>query len=248
MNIVLNELIEEFNVARKEGVESLLLNQLANKIQTYNMESYGANTPFAGRRKQVTDFELDKWKRLEKYIKPNKSIKLFDTAFGSGRDLLIAEQLGYDVFGCELSEYLYKNFLIENEHFSGKLLQCDMREIPFPNESFHIIRHNASFLHMPVIGLGFTAHKCLTESYRLLKDEGLIYLYLKEGHGFTAIDTGDALGYRSFQLYDEDLIIKLLSECGFVVECINHYIRPRNSTKIKWIEVFAKKQRAVNVC
>lgn len=242
MIITLNELVEQFNIAKRLGADGLRLNAIAEEIQALNMKSYGDGTPFIERRTKITPFELSKWERLERYFAPSTSVRLFDAAFGSGRDLMIAHQLGYDTFGCELSAYLYNDFLKNNKTFANKIIQCDIRDIPYPNESFHIVRHNASLLHMPIVGSGYTVHKCLAESYRLLKDNGLLYLYLKEGQGFTVIDTGDNLGGRSFQLYNQELIVSILNECGFIVDCVNRYSRPRNDKNIEWIEIFSKKQ------
>ncbi len=238
----LGKLVKQFNWDKLNGASSEYLNKLAEQIQKCNMSSYDIQTPFVARRNKITDFELKKWERLSEYVKPNKKIKLFDSAFGSGRDLLIAKELGYDVYGCELSNFLYTNFLAEIKFDSAKIVQSDIRCIPFLDNSFDVIRHNASFLHMPLIDLGYTVHKCLEESFRLLKENGCLYIYTKEGRGFTVIDTLDGLGERSFQLYDEKILDRLLNDCGFTVKQFNHYDRERNGKHILWIEAFAYKK------
>ena len=237
----LTQLVELFNLKRECGASLSYLDELAEQIHNFNMNSYGNQTPFVARRKKVTEFELKKWERLVEYVKPSDRIKIFDSAFGSGRDLLIAKKLGYDVYGCELSDFLYSNFLQESNFDISKVVRSDIRSIPFESEFFDVIRHNASFLHMPIIGAGYTVHKCLEESHRLLKNGGLLYIYIKEGRGFTVIDTLDGLGERSFQLYNEETLRSILEDCGFSIHRFNHYDRERNGTHILWIEAFAYK-------
>lgn len=237
----IEELVLQFVSARANGADNEKLNSIAEEIQKYNQRSYDEQTSFVLRRFKVSDFEMAKWNRLKAYIAPGKKIKLFDCAFGSGRDLLIAQKLGYDVFGCELSEFLYSDFLAHTKFEKEKLVNTDFRSIPYPDETFDVVRHNASFLHLPVIGKGYTVHQCLEESSRILKKTGYLYVYTKEGTDFVTIDTGEGLGPRSFQLYDERLLTDVLLDCGFVVKCINHYLRERNGTIIKWIEAFAQK-------
>lgn len=237
----IEELVNTFNIKlyNKESKENL--NLLAQEIQIETMRSYSKNTPFITRRHIFSEFELKKWNRLSYYIKPSKKICLFDTGFGSGRDLLLAKSYGYSVYGCELSKYMYEDFITTNEIQKSHLICCDMRTIPFPNERFDIVRHNASFLHMPMIGKGYTIHSCLDESYRLLKKNGILYIFIKEGNGFITLDTLDGLGKRPFQLFSEELLKKVLQECNFKTLEINHYERNRNGQIIYWIEVYAKK-------
>lgn len=238
----LESLVKLFLAEKEKGADCIYLNTIAEEIQKCNQCSYSDQTAFVSRRYKVSDSEMEKWKRLRKYVKPNKSVKLFDCAFGSGRDLLIAQKLGYDVYGCELSEFLFSDFLSGTNFDRTKVVNSDFRLIPYPDEMFDVVRHNASFLHLPVIGKGYTVHKCLEESFRILKNDGCLYIYTKEGTGFITSDTGDRLGVRSFQLFDENSLTELLQECCFSVMCINHFIKERNGIDIKWIEVFAQKK------
>ena len=237
----IEKLVNLFNYYKTQGATSESLNKTADKIQKINIKAYSRGTSFVNRRNIVSEFEIQKWDRLKCYVKPSKQIKLFDSAFGSGRDLIIAKDEGYDVYGCELSNYLYNDFLKQSLFDKRNLIKSDLRFISFGDETFDIVRHNASFLHMPIIGEGYTAHLCLQESYRILKPEGILYICTKEGTGFVAIDTQDGLGVRSFQLYNEQTLGDLLKECGFVAIEFNHYIRQRNRKNILWIEVYAKK-------
>ena len=235
-------LVEQFVAAKNHGADPEQLNLLAELIQQCNQRAYLGDTTFVSRRYKVTDSEMGKWKRLSAYVAPSSDTKLFDCAFGSGRDLLVGQQLGYDVYGCELSSDLYADFVASCKFSKDKLFHADFRSIPCPDKTFDVVRHNASFLHLPVICKGYTVHKCLQETCRILKDDGLVYVYTKEGSGFVTIDTGDGLGVRSFQLFDEQLLRQVLYECGFEVLQINHFTRERNGAPIQWIEAFAQKK------
>ena len=215
---------------------------MADNIQTETMNVYSLNTAFLVRRNSVTDFELGKWDRLARYINNPNGIRLFDCAFGSGRDLLIAQQRGYDVYGCELSDFLYHDFVCITSICKDHLYRCDMRSIPTADQMFDIVRHNASFVHMPLIAKGYTAHACLDETYRILKSNGLLYICVKEGDGFVSLDTLDGLGSRAFQYYHVGTLQTLLKECGFKAIEINHYEKMRNGKRVCWIEAFANKE------
>lgn len=240
-NSKLARLVDKFNNLKLKGASEHKLNKIATDIERINMKSYQENSPFVERRFRVSDFEIAKWNRLFEYINVNSNVKLFDCAFGSGRDLIIAKQYGFDTYGCELSPYLYNDFILNNDFEHEKLLLCDMRKIDFPSNYFDVVRHNASFLHMPIIKKGYTIHRALEESNRILKNNGILYIYTKEGTGFNVIDTKDNLGERSFQYFETDTITNILTECDFTVLQIEHYARPRNDSIIKWIEVFARK-------
>lgn len=238
----IEQLVNTFNQARHDNESFAQLDLIAAQIQFETMKAYSQDTTFVVRRNKFSEFELQKWERLEQYINTDKTNRLFDNAFGSGRDLLIAQQLGYEVYGCELSEFLYNDFLDLTTIQKENLFLCDMQSIPIQDKMFDVVRHNASFLHMPIIGKGYTIHACLEETHRILKNNGVLYICTKEGNGFVALDTLDGLGSRSFQYFNENSLQRLLLECGFKAIEINHYERTRNGQIIAWIEAFAKKE------
>ena len=116
-----------------------------------------------------------------------------------------------------------------------------MRDLPFDNNSFDVVRQNASLLHLPVVAKGYTADKAIEENHRVLKENGLLYIFVKKGNGIQYVDTNEGLGGRIFQFYDEILIKNLVERNSFkILEIINEQ-EDRNGTIIDWILVIAQK-------
>lgn len=237
----MKNLVNEFNFLKQNGCEKPILNKLADNILEKVMNNYSLHrNEFLNRHREMTDFELRKWHAINTIFYKKDKIKLLDCAFGGGRDILYARQCGYDAYGCELNIDFYNKFLNENKLFDkSKIVNSDIRCLPFEDNMFDIVRHNASFLHMPIIGSSYTVHKCLEESGRVLKPNGILYIMTKEGEGFSCEDTGDNLGLRPFQYFNTKTITQLMNECGFNIININHTSRERNNKIISWIEVFA---------
>lgn len=199
-------------------------------------------------RRQSKEHEMRKWVLLKNHL--SKTGDLLDCGFGSGRDLLIASELGYNGFGCELCEKYYTRFKTDFPDFKEKVRLEDMRNLSFEDSSFDIVRHNASFLHMPLLGKGYTIHKALNESWRVLRPGGTIYVYTKAGTNFCLIDTKEGFGPRPFQLFTKNLMYKTLMECGFSVTYLEIIKKERVSQQlngegkkqiISWVEAIARK-------
>lgn len=116
-----------------------------------------------------------------------------------------------------------------------------MRKLLFEDETFDVVRHNASILHMPIIGKGYMADLAISEAYRVLKPGGFIYLYVKKGDSLEFVDTNESLGGRVFQFYNYEMISALLERNGFKVIFNAEQEEDRNGSIIKWIAVIAKK-------
>lgn len=242
---VVKTLVDEFNFLKQKDCKKSNLEELANQILKNVMNNYSLHcNEFLSRHKKMTDFELRKWCAINTIFYKKEEIKLLDCAFGGGRDILYAKQCGYDTYGCELNIDFYSKFLNENKLFDkSKIVNADVRCLPFEDNMFDVVRHNASFLHMPMIGPSYTVHKCLEESSRVLKPNGILYIMTKEGEGFSCEDTGDNLGIRPFQYFNTKTITQLINECGFKIININHISKERNNKMISWIEVFALNEK-----
>lgn len=252
---MMGKLVKKFNfLARANYNAKVELNNIANQIQSELLKVYNSNEVELDallRRRYNFEKEKNKWDLLSKHIHLNH-IKLLDCAFGSGRDLLISKKLGFDTYGCELCDKYYDDFILNYPTMKKKVKLCDMRELDFPNEMFDVVRHNASFLHMPIISKGLTIHKVLEETHRVLRPLGIVYVYTKAGEGFQAYDTGEGFGQRPFQLFSEKSLSIVLEECGFLVEFVDTLSRVRKIrtlnegfkvVKINWIEAIARKKK-----
>ena len=119
-----------------------------------------------------------------------------------------------------------------------------MRTLCFDDESFDIVRHNATLVHMPIIGPEYGADKAICESNRVLKTEGLLYISLKIGNsnGICSIDTNEGLGERIYQLYRKEDVEKLMKENSFKIIDTESIIEKRSENQeIEWFNVLAQK-------
>jgi len=215
-------------------------------LQTYNQvcQSYREI-----RRDDLKELDIKLWKVLEAYISryisdDPSSVKLLDVATGSGRDLIYATQLGYQVFGADNSSGFIR-ILSDLQELDlipkGCCVQCDMRALPFDDATFDVVRHNASLLHLPLIAKGFSTDLAVSESNRVLKPGGLLYVYVKAGDSLELVDTGEGLGERVFQFFSHKTLDELFSRNGFTIIYASDDIELRNQETIEWITVIAQK-------
>lgn len=173
-------------------------------------------------------------------------LTLLDIGTGSGRDIKYAtKKLGLNVIGIDNSDgfiNLLKDLEKHGDIPKGSFLKADMRNLScFPDNYFDIVRHNASLLHLPIISKGYMIDLALFESYRVLKNHGLIFIFVKEGSGLQYIDTGEGLGGRVFQFFTKKSIGELVKRNGFVISQISREIEYRKHMRIPWIGLIAKK-------
>lgn len=230
----------------------LIANELAETLieitkNTYNKQS----EKYAEvRTLELLDFDKKVWNKLLSYIDEYlsddyKNLKLLDVATGHGRDLKYSLELGFNAIGVDNSEgfihgleKLGDNNLIPKNSF----VKADMRNLPFEDNSFNVVRHQASLLHMPIIGKGYTVDKAIAESYRVLKENGLLYILIKKGEGIQYVDTNEGLGGRIFQFYDDNTIKKLVERNGLKTISISNEIENRKGKNIDWIMIIAQKR------
>lgn len=243
-----NEIREESAIANNS---LSIANELAETLieitkNTYNKQS----EKYAEvRTLELLDFDKKIWNKLLSYIDEYlsddyKCLKLLDVATGHGRDLKYSLKLGFDAIGVDNSEgFIHGLEKLGDNNFipQNSFVKADMRNLPFENNSFNVVRHQASLLHMPIIGKGYTVDKAIEESYRVLKENGLLYILVKKGDGIQYVDTNEGLGGRIFQFYDENTIKNLVERNGLKTISISNEIEDRKGKIVDWIMVIAQK-------
>jgi SAM-dependent methyltransferase len=120
--------------------------------------------------------------------------------------------------------------------------KMDMRDLfGFVSETFDIVRHNATLLHLPLVTLGIGADQAVAESYRVLVNNGILFVSVKAGQGMELHDTGEGLGGRFFQYYSRDSLGELLSRSKFKVLEIENWREERPSDTVNWLAAYAQK-------
>lgn len=230
------------------------LNRLAREFLEITKQTYDktaviySNTNEMRRRYEDTEkfnllFETAK-RELNKSI---DELSILDVGTGSGRDIkYIASRGVKKIIGLDNSEgfiKILKELEKRKEIPANSFVKGDMLDLPFDDEIFDIIRQNASLVHIPITTKGEMLDKAIKESYRVLKEKGILIISVKKGEGVQFIDTKDGLGGRIFQMHTIESITKIIKENKFDVLKIAEEKEYRNNNIIEWINVIAKKEK-----
>lgn len=185
-------------------------------------------------------------KCVSRYVSTDRrQVSILDVGTGNGRDIIYGQSLGYDMVGIDncngfieiLAEHCSSGLIKENSY-----KKCDMRELDFPDKSFNVVRHNASLLHLPLIGKGYTVDLALSEAHRVLKPKGLLYIFVKTGLSLEFHDTSEGLGGRIFQFFSHKSLNEVVTRNGFVIVDTSDEVEIRDNGTIDWILLVAQKE------
>ena len=254
------ELVKQFNKIMEQASSisnnSTLLkeaSEIAEKIIRVTQQTYENTCDVYKevRGNKIKDIDEICWaalnKCIEKYISRNRNnVRILDVGTGNGRDIIYGQSLGYDVIGIDnckgfveiLAEHHAKGLIRENSY-----KECDMRALDFNNSSFDVVRHNASLLHLPLIGKSYTVDLALSEAHRVLKDGGLVYIFVKTGSTLEFHDTKENLGGRIFQFFTHKSLNETVIRNGFTIIYTSDEIEIRENNKIDWILLIAQKDK-----
>lgn len=254
------EIIIEFNLLFKQA-ESYIgnkepiyseLNMLAEKLLHYTKCAYDkiCNKYQELRTEELHEIEQKVWDLLidyiNRYIHPAKpeDISLLDIGAGNGRDVLYSTKLGYKTTGIDNSDgfiEILKKYENSGQLRANSIVKCDMRKLEFANESFDVVRHHASLLHLPIVAPGYTLDLALSETNRVLKPRGLVFILVKAGEELDFVDTGEGLGGRVFQFFTHKKLNEVITRNGFSIIQTSDELGKRKTGNISWISVIAQK-------
>ena len=131
---------------------------------------------------------------------------------GGARDVFFYWQKGYDIHGVDAIEENIAEACRLHPEIAERVAVADLREpLGYPDASFDFVLCNAVIQHIdPDTALGVT----LPEFARLLKDGGVLQLMFKIGSGVATVYDKDYGADRTFQLYDPDEVLSLLTDLG----------------------------------
>jgi ubiquinone/menaquinone biosynthesis C-methylase UbiE len=135
--------------------------------------------------------------------------RVLDLGCGPGRDMAWFEAAGATVVGLDVSAGMIRH---ARTAVRGRLVEADMRALPFEGASFEGVWCIASLLHVPK----GDAPLVLAEARRVLVDGGALALSVKQGTG-ERWEAGPA-GWpdRFFARYEAVELAALVDDAGFV--------------------------------
>lgn len=224
---------------------------LKQQIDIYTISNYLSNyQKYIDIHSKLNIFDQTVWdffiSTIREYLGNNFSdINILDVGAGSGRDLLFGEQLGFKMVGCDKCMEFVNHFN-QAQMNAPSYIYADACHLPFEQETFDVVRQNASLVHVPIIGMGHGADLAISESHRVLKKGGLLCLLVKKGSGINVADTNEGLGKRMFQYYENKDIQQILGRNKFKELNIKEIEEMRQGVPIKWIACVAIKNEVIN--
>jgi len=176
--------------------------------------------------------------RFIEYLKNGS--KVLDAGCGPGRDSKVFYDLGFNIFGVDLSSNLLK--IASQKCPQGIFKKADFLSLPFNDKYFDGIWASASLLHLENIS---DVEKALSEFNRVLKKDGILCVLVKQqmGKEKTSIVTDSLSNHdRFFQWFSKIEIKKLLKKSNFsIVSLEDNYPDLAGRKEVKWIVGLAKK-------
>ncbi len=164
----------------------------------------------------------------------SKKGTVLDLGCAFGRDSRFFEDLGLKTYGVDLSPQM----ILAAKRFckKGTFKVMDMMDLKFKDQHFDGIWCNAALLHLKKTDVP----KALKEMKRILKNNGVLYLGLKQGasQGVTS-DKRYKNDKRFFSYFQKSEINGLLRKNGFKI-LESRVVHLKNRYTKKWIFVIAK--------
>jgi len=131
--------------------------------------------------------------------------KILDLGSGPGRDSLFFKESGFKPVCLDISKEMIK--LCREKSLMGVI--GDLENLCFKNNSFDGVWAYTSLLHSPKEKLDYN----ISQIKRILKDDGVFYLGMKEGdfEGFLESDKYPGIK-RFFSLYKDEELSEILSQ------------------------------------
>lgn len=135
---------------------------------------------------------------------------VLDAGCGTGRDCRLFGQDGISTIGVDISSGMLD---AASHRTSAPLIAGDVRRLPFRSAAFGGVWCCAVLLHLDIGGFA----RALAEFRRVLIDQGVLFISVREGVGEEIERFGTSGGLRRFVLYKSDDVADLVSMSGFDV-------------------------------
>lgn len=204
-----------------------MMSEIKKQIQQA-LETYGK---FA---KVYADYTFTKLPQfhLNKFISLLKGKRILDAGCGAGRDVQYFMDEGFTAIGIDNSLKLLSE---AKSRVKGSFMHMDFRNLEFDRNNFDGIWCVASLSDVD----DDDCKKTLKEFCNVLKNEGVLFASVREGHGQEIINNPRYENNpRYYNKYTKEKIEGFLKDSGFTVISCSQFKDENKS----WIEVFARKK------
>ncbi len=169
-----------------------------------NLESYNRNARvFSEYFKGLLD--LERRHEFKEFVGLLKGNKILDLGCGGGDHALWFESQSLDTIGIDFSEEMIK--ICREKGLKAEVM--DIEDLKFDDNSFDGIWAVTSLLHVPKSKINHVMDKLS----RILKEEGILYVVVKEGQGEEfIIDKQNPETKRLFSFWEEKELLSTFSE------------------------------------
>lgn len=192
-------------------------------IESYNQNAKELSEKF----KDLMD--LNRRSEFQRFIDLLKGNKIIDLGCGSGDHSLYFKERGLDVTAIDLSEEMIK--LCKEKEI--KAFVKDIEDLDFQDKCFDGIWAVTSLLHITKSNLKDVIKKLNL----ILKDEGILYVCVKEGEGEYLIEDKSGNTSRFFAFWKEDEFINLFEDYFVLIE--NKKVQLKNTI---FLQAFFRKK------
>lgn len=161
---------------------------------------------------------------------------ILDIGCGPGRDARIFSDKGYHVVGIDLSKKMIAAAKKKVKNAQFKVM--DALKLKFNDCSFDGIWANAILMHLPKKDVT----KVIREIHRILKNNGIFYLSVKEGKGEVLLPDDRYGGVKKFwSFFTKWEIEEAVKNAGLII--VDSYVTGKQHVYAThpWISVFARK-------
>ncbi|NOQ56318.1 MAG: methyltransferase domain-containing protein [Nanohaloarchaea archaeon] len=196
--------------------------------KTKTSESYNQNAKELS-EKFKDMMELNKRYEFQRFIDLLDGKKILDLGCGSGDHSLFFKEKGLDVVSIDLSRAMID--LCNEKGLDASLM--DIENLDFEDKSFDGIWAVTSLLHIPKSRLD----EVIKKLDMILKDDGVLYVCVKEGQGEKYISDKSYGTERFFAFFEEEEINKLFRKYFVLIEN-----KKRKLNNTVFLQAFFKKR------
>src|SRR6266498_665733 len=195
------------------------------------LKAYDSQAERWAREHNTSNIHADLLKIFQEFLDYLPHGKVLEIGCGGGRDAKMLIDAGYDYYGTDVSQGLID---IANHNCpEARLSRQGPYTFDFANNFFDGVWTFATLLHVPKSRI----NECLQEIARLLRPNGVCFMYLKQGEGESMEWNEEYKFNRFFAYYTQGEFMEILEQNGFMVE---KFICQPRSVKTVWLCFFTR--------